>query len=92
MSKDLRKQASPALGVALELRTVNKDTPCANTKKLVQRAEKDGDVRSLHLLGRLGNKRGCGSSGREDCYACLRKPDVLKDAIQSVRKRLTQRK
>ncbi|MCB9608195.1 MAG: hypothetical protein H6716_16525 [Polyangiaceae bacterium] len=92
MSNDLRKKASPALGVALELRTVDKDDPCASTKKLVQRAEKDGDVRSLHLLGRLGNKRGCGSSGRDDCYACLRKPDVLKDAIQSVRKRLTQKK
>ncbi|MCA9633978.1 MAG: hypothetical protein KC766_40300, partial [Myxococcales bacterium] len=92
MSKDLRKKAAPPLGVALELRSLDKDTPCAETKKLVQQAEKVGDVRSLHLLGRLGNKRGCGSSGREDCYACLRKPDVLKDAIQSVRKRLSQRK
>lgn len=92
MSKDLRKKASPALGVALDLRSVDKDGPCAETKKLVFQAEKVGDVRSLHLLGRLGNKRGCGTSGRDDCYACLRKPDVLKDAIQSVRKRLAQKK
>jgi hypothetical protein len=69
LSKDVRSKASPALAVALDLRSA---ASCEDTKAVLPRALKDGDRRSLHLLTKLLAKRGCGAKKNEDCYACLR--------------------
>lgn len=68
-STDLRPSASPALSVALTLRAAE---ACEQARDALPAALKDGDRRSLHLLTKLTNKRGCGPKKTEDCYACLR--------------------
>ncbi len=68
-SADVRSQASPALSVALELRAAE---TCEQFKSALPHALKDGDKRSLHLLGKLVQRRGCGPKKAADCYPCLR--------------------
>jgi serine/threonine-protein kinase len=65
------QQQSPALRVALEL-TKAKAEGCGAVKKLLPRVQESGDVRSLPLLSRLTDRRGCGFLGLRDCFACLR--------------------
>ena len=87
MSKEVRPKASPALAVALDLRTTKE---CADVEKVVVRAKEHGDTRSLILLGRLMRRFGCGDKKNEDCYPCLRKGTgkaALKDAMKESRKR-----
>ena len=84
-SKDLRAKASPALSVALDLRRAE---DCEQTKAILPEALKDGDRRSLHLLGKLTSKRGCGPKKSADCYACLRSlGDELSATISAVKSR-----
>jgi hypothetical protein len=80
-SKDVRESASRALAVALDLRAAE---TCEQSKTIVGRAQEQGDRRSLHLLGKLLVKSGCGPSKHDDCYACLRTGDDLKKAIAAV--------
>lgn len=68
-SADVRSKVSPALAVALELRAAES---CEAFKTALPAALKSGDKRSLHLLGKLVNRRGCGPKKTDDCYACLR--------------------
>jgi len=68
-SPELRPKASPALSVALDLRAAE---TCEQVKSILPSALKDGDRRSLHLLAKLGVRRGCGPNKAQDCYACLR--------------------
>jgi len=70
-SDAVSRQQSPALRVALEL-TKAKTEGCAAIKKLLPRVQESGDVRSLPLLSRLTDRRGCGFLGLRDCFACLR--------------------
>jgi hypothetical protein len=84
-STDVRPKASPALAVALELRAAE---TCEQYKTVVPKALKDGDRRSLHLLTKLLNKRGCGPKKTDDCFACLREqPDELVATINAVKSR-----
>jgi len=84
-STDVRPKASPALGVALELRLAE---TCEQYRTALPKALKDGDRRSLHLLSKLVNKRGCGPKKTEDCFACLREqPDELVATINAVKSR-----
>lgn len=84
-STDVRPKASPALSVALDLRTAES---CEQYKAILPRALKDGDRRSAHLLLKLNTKHGCGPTKRADCYACLREPgDELKATINAVKSR-----
>jgi hypothetical protein len=83
-SKDVRAHASPALDVALDLRQV---TDCDKALTILVRAKEHGDRRSLVLLNRLHNKRGCGERKLDDCFTCLRKGDELKDATVAARTR-----
>ena len=62
---------SPALKVALELPKA-KTEGCTAVKKLLPRVLESGDGRSVPLLTRLGERRGCGFLGLRDCFACLR--------------------
>jgi hypothetical protein len=84
-STDVRPKASPALAVALDLRQAE---TCEQFQSLLPKALKDGDRRSLHLLVKLGAKRGCGPKKSQDCYACLRAaPDELAATINAVKSR-----
>lgn len=84
-SQEVRQHASPALLVALDLRSAES---CDTVKSVLPRALKDGDRRSLSQLGKLGNRRGCGPKKSEDCYACLReKPDELTATVNAAKSR-----
>ncbi len=84
-SADVRAKASPALGVALDLRVAES---CEQYQAVLPNALKDGDRRSLHLLSKLNAKRGCGPKKNEDCYACLRaKADELTATLNAVKSR-----
>lgn len=78
--KDLSKQASRALAVALDLERAQF---CGDFRDIVSRAVTDADERSLPRLKVLALKDGCGPTTRDDCFVCLRKPDVpLDEAIR----------
>ncbi len=84
-STDLRRNASPALSVALDLRSAE---TCEQFKALLPKALKDGDRRSLHPLSKLSGKRGCGPKKAADCYACLRdQSDELSATINAAKSR-----
>lgn len=80
-------RATDALRVALDLR---REQSCDAVVEVLPRAEKFGDWRSLHLLGKLLLTKGCGNQEREDCYPCLRTPaheESIGEAIKAVRGR-----
>ena len=83
-AKDVRPRASPALGVALDLRRA--DT-CPAVKSILPRAKQYGDKRALVPLVKLMSKHGCGPTKRDDCFECLGKRDEVRDAITAVRAR-----
>ncbi|MCU0691073.1 MAG: hypothetical protein MUF54_06705 [Polyangiaceae bacterium] len=83
-SPQVRAKASQALAVALDLRLA-KD--CEQVRPILSRAIKHGDRRSLRLLGTLTQRRGCGHSNQDDCYACIRGEATLSDAILAVKNR-----
>jgi hypothetical protein len=82
--KDVRPKASPALTVALDLRTTR---TCPENAAILPRAAQRGDRRSLHLLTQLQRKYGCGPNKRQDCNPCLRGNDELDSAIKAVKER-----
>jgi hypothetical protein len=84
LGKDVRPKASPALAVALALREAE---TCEENLKLLAKATELGDKRSLAPIARLGRRTGCGPTKRDDCFACLREGDALKNALVAVKKR-----
>lgn len=87
-SKEVRPKASEALAVALDLRRAE---TCEERKALVERAVEFADRRSLHLLGKLNLRRGCGPTKREDCNPCLGDRKRLAEAIQHARREAAPR-
>lgn len=84
-SKDVKPKASPALAVALALRSAE---TCEDNRALLPKALTDGDRRSQHLLLKLSAKHGCGPKKADDCYACLRdRKDELSATINAVKSR-----
>ncbi len=83
-SKDVRKKASPALSVVLDLRKAEK---CEAVPKMLERAKADGDRRAIVPMIQFFNKRGCGEKKIDDCWPCLREGDLLKEAAAAVQKR-----
>jgi hypothetical protein len=83
-SKDVRKKASPALSVVLDLRKAEK---CETVPKILERAKSDGDRRAIVPMIQFFNKRGCGEKKVDDCWPCLREGDLLKEAAAAVQKR-----
>lgn len=84
-SVDVRPKASPALSVALDLRVAE---TCEHYRAALPQALKDGDRRSLHLLGKLVQRRGCGPKKAADCYPCLRaENDELVATINAAKSR-----
>ncbi len=88
-SKDFLRTASPALEVAVALRRA---TECKSYDRLLEQAKNVGDARSLEFLKPLRNKTGCGSTKKDDCYACLRGNDLLEQTISTIEKRSAAQK
>jgi hypothetical protein len=84
-AKGVRSKASPALAVYLDL--AREDNDCQSVAKILERVKISGDRRALGPMGKLGKKTGCGPKQRDDCWRCLRKGDLLKDATVAARKR-----
>jgi hypothetical protein len=84
LGKDVRPKASPALGVALDLREA---TTCEESKTLLSKAIEQGDKRALVPINRLARKTGCGPNKKQDCFPCLRDGDLIKRAFNAVRVR-----
>jgi hypothetical protein len=83
-SSDIRKKASPALSVVLDLYATEE---CEDVAKILERAKQHGDKRAEFAMGRFWMKRGCGENKALDCWPCLRNNDLLKDAAAEARKR-----
>ncbi len=81
--EDVRKLATPALRIALDLR----DKSGCERAKLFADAEASGDKRSLSYLTPLNARNGCGFLGMNDCYACLGGRAELNKAIAAINKR-----
>lgn len=73
-TRGVKKHMSPALALALELREAER---CEQYAKLLPRVEQVGDERVLTRLRDLRKDRGCGPSGRDDCFPCLREGKLL---------------
>lgn len=80
-SESVRKKASPALSVALDLRFAG---GCQAKHKLLDRAKEHGDDRSLAQLRGLLHAKGCGFLGLGDCWKCMRADRKLNDAIKAI--------
>jgi hypothetical protein len=83
-AKDVRAKTSAALAVLLDLR---REEDCDKVSKLLLKAKSDGDKRIVPQLARLENKFGCGPKKLDDCWACLRKSTLTKDALKEAGKR-----
>jgi tRNA A-37 threonylcarbamoyl transferase component Bud32 len=84
----VRKKASAALLIALDLR----DTKGCRVK-LLNRAAKDGDERSLKILRPLtvGKKSGCGFMGLRGCAArCAKDAPAIHRAIKAIQTRASK--
>jgi len=57
---------------------------------LIPTAGKAGGVAALAYLHELQGESGCGLSGKNDCYTCLRGDSELIDAIKQIETRLKQ--
>ena len=78
---EVRAHASPAAGVALDLRDARS---CEARRALLERARDQGDERALVHLRPLTYTRGCGFLGTGDCWRCLRGDRKLEDAIRAI--------
>jgi hypothetical protein len=83
----VRKQASPALKALFSLQAAMKRPKCTELKALLPELSRSADERSLSILGRLAERRGCGFLGLGDCYGCLRSNAELTRTIELARGR-----
>lgn len=70
-SHAVRATASPALAVALELRSANS---CETVQAALPKALNDGDRRSLSSLAKLNSHRACDAKNTSDCNPCVSGP------------------
>jgi hypothetical protein len=84
-SDAFKKAASPDVQVAGALRYAKS---CSERHELLERAGEVGTQRALDYLKIAKTGGGCGRSGRDDCFPCLRRDNALKDAIAAIEKRL----
>jgi len=84
----IRRRASPALAIALELRWA---TSCAARLPMLERAIEIGDERASAALGALstGSAHGCGKNKRKACPpACPDQADTFRVAMGKISQRL----
>jgi hypothetical protein len=84
-SPEFAEHASGALQSAVKLRYAES---CAQKHELLPLASKVGGRQTLDVLRELEVSSGCGFSGHDDCYPCLRKDQQLAGAIARVQERL----
>jgi hypothetical protein len=87
-SEAFRRAAPPALGIAGQLRAARR---CQEKHALLAFARELGDRRALDYLKILASRAGCGRSGRDDCYPCLRKDNALSEAIAAIERRIDRK-
>lgn len=80
----LSRRASPQLRVAIELEAT---ASCEKLAAILPRCVKDADARSVERLEELAKVVGCGDSGKQDCYPCLRADTSLARATERARSR-----
>jgi serine/threonine-protein kinase len=85
-SDSVRARASDAVRIAFDLRAAE-GQPCEVRKPLVERAAKEGDMRSFRPLLILAARTGCGSRHKSDCFPCLREDDMLDKALEQTKNR-----
>lgn len=78
---DVRANASAAAGIVIDLKAAR---DCPGKREVIERAKDSGDERVVPSLKAMRNPRGCGFMGMRDCYGCLRRDDVLDDAIKAI--------
>jgi hypothetical protein len=61
---------------------------CEQHQRLLELAGRTGEARTLDVLHELSSTTGCGLSGKEDCYPCLRENAALAAATSAVEKRV----
>ena len=84
----VRTLAAPVALIAIDLREA---ASCESKYKLLERAKADGDERTLVQLRPLLSDGGCGFLGLADCWRCMRRSNMLGDAIKLVDDRLKNR-
>lgn len=94
--KEALEQSSEALRQVVALEQLTEERPsrpsqhkrrCERVLTQLAEARQHGDRRWLPLLDHLEKKEGCGASGQEDCYPCLREGDALKNAREASKRR-----
>lgn len=84
-SAAFQKQSSPALNVLVALEEAS---TCKQRHALLLRAKNAGDERVLAVVQTYEKTDGCGKAHDEDCNACMRSDDVLKQCVSDLKKRL----
>jgi|GEM_PF-3789599 len=80
----VRSSASPSLQVLIDSLHVSE---CGEARALLERAEDVGDSRSVRHLARLAKTQGCGASGQDDCFPCLRSDKLVVEALRKAQSR-----
>jgi serine/threonine-protein kinase len=85
---DVHGRGSPALQVALDLRSAN---TCEKKHNILPRATDVGDFHALPLLKSYVPNRGCGFLGARDCWSCMHKDGSLTKAIGAIEDRMPKK-
>jgi len=86
-SPQFDRAASDALRVAAKIRFA---PTCEAKHALLPMTGKAGGSAALNYLHELQGETGCGLSGKNDCFTCLRGDSQLEDAISQIEARLKQ--
>jgi serine/threonine-protein kinase len=84
---EVRKRASPALGVLLAFRDAK---TCDAKHALLESVRDKADARMLSILQPYEAARGCGFLGRNDCYPCMHRDHALEEAKEAITERATK--
>jgi eukaryotic-like serine/threonine-protein kinase len=84
---DVRKRASPALGILLRFRDAK---TCDQKHALLEEVRDVADARMISQLQPYEGTRGCGFLGRTDCYPCMHKDHLLQEAKQGITDRMAR--
>ncbi len=63
---------------------------CEQRRRALELAGRVGETRTLEVLRELAATNGCGLSGKEDCYPCLRADGALAAASSAIETRLAR--
>jgi serine/threonine-protein kinase len=82
---EVRERASKTIRALVDLRLA--PASCETRRAGAELAREAGDTRAVPLLQQLTSKRGCGFANLQDCWPCLRKDNLLSEAIKASEKR-----